>query len=147
MSPAVPDMAIVAGMHRAGTSAIARGLAVLGFDLGPRLMSADVRMNARGFFEDVDIVALDDTAWQWITAGPRYIASVAHYDADMRLSPNISGAVEMTGLADDPLFPFPEASLGGCCGDRWRDLDPGLWGDRRDSDWGGADLHRGVVPE
>lgn len=61
MSAAVPGIAIVAGMHRAGTSAIARGLAVLGFDLGPRLMSADVRMNARGFFEDVDIVALDDT--------------------------------------------------------------------------------------
>lgn len=55
-----PDVAIVAGMHRAGTSAVARGLAVLGFDLGPRLMSADVRMNARGFFEDIDIVAQDD---------------------------------------------------------------------------------------
>lgn len=61
MSAAPPRIAVVAGMHRAGTSAIARGLAVLGFDLGPRLMSADVRMNARGFFEDVDIVALDDT--------------------------------------------------------------------------------------
>ena len=51
---------VVAGMHRAGTSAVARGLSALGLDLGPRLMSADVRMNARGFFEDMDIVAQDD---------------------------------------------------------------------------------------
>lgn len=55
-----PRVVFVAGMHRAGTSAVARGLAALGVDLGERLMSADVRQNARGFFEDVDVVALDD---------------------------------------------------------------------------------------
>lgn len=51
---------VVAGMHRAGTSVVARALQVLGLDLGDALMSADVRQNARGFFEDVEIVALDD---------------------------------------------------------------------------------------
>lgn len=51
---------VVAGMHRAGTSVIARGLQVLRLDLGDALMSADVRQNARGFFEDVDVVKLDD---------------------------------------------------------------------------------------
>jgi hypothetical protein len=51
---------VVAGMHRAGTSVVARGLQALGIDLGDRLMAADQRMNARGFFEDVDIVGLDD---------------------------------------------------------------------------------------
>jgi hypothetical protein len=51
---------VVAGMHRAGTSVVARGLQALGIDLGDALMSADVRMNARGFFEDMDIVKLDD---------------------------------------------------------------------------------------
>ena len=66
-----PALAIVAGMHRAGTSAVARALAVLGFDLGPRLMSADARMNARGFFEDIDIVAQDD-------------ALLAHFGADWK---------------------------------------------------------------
>ena len=55
-----PRVVVVAGVHRAGTSAIARSLAALRFDLGPRLMSADVRMNARGFFEDIDIVARND---------------------------------------------------------------------------------------
>ena len=51
---------VVAGMHRAGTSVIARGLQALGIDLGDRLMSADQRMNARGFFEDMDVVRQDD---------------------------------------------------------------------------------------
>jgi hypothetical protein len=60
-APAAPRrVVVVAGMHRAGTSVVARGLQALGIDLGDRLMSADVRMNARGFFEDVDIVELDD---------------------------------------------------------------------------------------
>ena len=35
-------------------------LQALGIDLGDALMSADLRMNARGFFEDIDIVKLDD---------------------------------------------------------------------------------------
>ncbi len=55
-----PRVIVVAGMHRAGTSVIARALQALGFPLGDALMSADVRQNARGFFEDVDIVRLDD---------------------------------------------------------------------------------------
>ena len=57
-----PGIAIVAGMHRAGTSAIARGLAVLGFDLGPRLMSADVRMNARGQWHGICTSKASSTA-------------------------------------------------------------------------------------
>ena len=51
---------VVAGMHRAGTSVVARALQALGVNLGERLMSADQRMNARGFFEDVDLVRIDD---------------------------------------------------------------------------------------
>ena len=51
---------VVAGMHRAGTSVVARGLQALGIELGDRLMSADQRMNARGFFEDMDIVGQND---------------------------------------------------------------------------------------
>ena len=51
---------VVAGMHRAGTSVVARALQALGINLGERLMSADQRMNARGFFEDVDLVRIDD---------------------------------------------------------------------------------------
>jgi hypothetical protein len=47
---------IVIGMARSGTSAIARGLKALGIDLGDRLIAADQAWNAKGFFEDTDIV-------------------------------------------------------------------------------------------
>lgn len=70
----------VAGMHRAGTSAVARGLAALGLDLGPRLMSADPRMNARGFFEDVDVVALDDALLAAEGADWKSVALLADVD-------------------------------------------------------------------
>ena len=71
---ATPGVIVVAGMHRAGTSAVARGLAALGVDLGDRLMSADVRMNARGFFEDVDVVAIDDAVLAALAADWKSVA-------------------------------------------------------------------------
>ena len=80
-SPA-PRVVVVAGMHRAGTSAVARGLAALGVDLGDRLMSADVRMNARGFFEDVDVVALDDALLAAHGADWKSVATLADVDWD-----------------------------------------------------------------
>ncbi len=46
---------VVLGMHRAGTSAIARSLHVLGVHLGNRLMPPVAGVNDRGFWEDLDI--------------------------------------------------------------------------------------------
>ncbi len=76
------EIAVVAGMHRAGTSTVARALAVLGFDLGPRLMSADERMNARGFFEDIDIVAQDDALLDRLGADWKSVALLAAADLE-----------------------------------------------------------------
>jgi len=50
---------VVLGMHRCGTSAITRGLHVLGVDLGNRLMPLDSGNNDKGFWEDIDINALN----------------------------------------------------------------------------------------
>jgi hypothetical protein len=50
---------VVLGMHRSGTSVIARGLQVLGVELGNRLMPASEGNNSKGFWEDVDINALN----------------------------------------------------------------------------------------
>ena len=47
---------VVIGMARSGTSAIARGLKALGVDLGDHLIPPDQAWNAKGFFEDTDIV-------------------------------------------------------------------------------------------
>ena len=46
-------------MHRAGTSAITRGLEVLGVSLGNNLMPAAEHVNPKGFFEDLDVNALN----------------------------------------------------------------------------------------
>ncbi|MCC6193137.1 MAG: hypothetical protein IT518_01605 [Burkholderiales bacterium] len=71
---------VVAGMHRAGTSVVARGLQALGVDLGDRLMAADPRMNERGFFEDEDIVGLDDALLAAVDADWKNCALLADVD-------------------------------------------------------------------
>ena len=50
---------VVLGMHRSGTSAVTRGLTVLGVELGDRLMPPKENINDRGFFEDIDINAIN----------------------------------------------------------------------------------------
>ena len=53
-------MILILGMHRGGTSALARGVAALGAGFGERLMQAVPDQNARGFWEDLDVVSIDD---------------------------------------------------------------------------------------
>ena len=55
----VPQLIVVLGMHRSGTSALARGLRTLGVDLGDRLQPAKEGVNDKGFWEDIDFVALN----------------------------------------------------------------------------------------
>ncbi len=50
---------LVVGMHRSGTSAITRGLEVLGVSLGDTLMPA-ADENAKGFWEDMDVVRINE---------------------------------------------------------------------------------------
>jgi hypothetical protein len=50
---------VVLGMHRSGTSAVARGLAALGVYLGDDFLDAQPE-NPTGYWEDRHVVALDD---------------------------------------------------------------------------------------
>lgn len=50
---------VVLGMHRSGTSAITRSLAVLGIRLGDRLLPPVEGDNDKGFWEDIDLHSLD----------------------------------------------------------------------------------------
>ncbi|MDK1400038.1 sulfotransferase family protein [Pseudomonas protegens] len=54
------QLIVVLGMHRSGTSAITRGLQVLGVALGDNLMPAIEGNNAKGFWEDLDIVNFNE---------------------------------------------------------------------------------------
>jgi hypothetical protein len=47
-------------MHRGGTSALSRGLKALGVSLGDNLMPPASEINERGFWEDVDLVRLNE---------------------------------------------------------------------------------------
>ncbi len=51
---------LVLGMHRSGTSALTRGLEVLGIDLGRNLKEAVAGDNDKGFFEDATLSEVND---------------------------------------------------------------------------------------
>ncbi len=51
---------VVLGMHRSGTSALARALQALNVDLGEKLYAGIPNNNEKGFYEDVDVNRLDN---------------------------------------------------------------------------------------
>jgi hypothetical protein len=60
-TPAPPDVVCVLGMHRSGTSAVARTLDILGVDFGPREQLFPARAdNPGGFFEHKGLVEVND---------------------------------------------------------------------------------------
>lgn len=66
---------VVLGMHRSGTSAVTRGLEVIGADLGSNTHEAMPNVNDKGFFEDNDIVAINEEilktlSYEWHTLTP-----------------------------------------------------------------------------
>lgn len=66
---------VVLGMHRSGTSALTRGLQVLGVNLGDHLMPAASGNNEKGFWEDIDVNELNNEllralGYDWHTLTP-----------------------------------------------------------------------------
>ena len=61
MSGRQPVMLLfVVGMHRSGTSALCAALQAAGFSFGDTLLAAQAGVNEEGFWEDADVVALND---------------------------------------------------------------------------------------
>jgi len=50
----------VVGMHRSGTSALCAALHAAGFSFGDKLLAAQAGVNEEGFWEDAEVVALND---------------------------------------------------------------------------------------
>jgi len=68
-------LVVVLGVHRSGTSAITSGLKVIGADFGSNLQSAMPGVNEKGFFEDNDIVSINEEilrvlSHEWHTLSP-----------------------------------------------------------------------------
>ena len=70
-------LVIVLGMHRGGTSLVTRALGVLGIDLGNNLMpgAAD---NTKGFWEDLDVVAVNEAVLQALGSRWDSLAPIRH---------------------------------------------------------------------
>lgn len=66
---------VVVGAGRSGTSTIARGLQMLGVDLGTRLRRASWR-NPRGFFEDEELLAISRRLRSQLGLGPKSVGLV-----------------------------------------------------------------------
>ncbi|MCR5564144.1 MAG: glycosyl transferase family 1 [Desulfovibrio sp.] len=86
-------LVLVLGMHRSGTSALTRGLRVLGADLGEGALGTSY--NPRGLFEDVQMVRMDDALLA--DAGLNWKSLAA--PAPDRLSELAQGSAGMQALA------------------------------------------------
>ncbi|CAD9218336.1 conserved hypothetical protein [Burkholderia cenocepacia] len=78
---------VVLGSPRSGTSATTRGLRALGVELGERLMEANAHVNAKGFWEDVDLHAINlelerEVGGDWDALGPMRVDEVARGKRD-----------------------------------------------------------------
>ncbi len=73
---------VVLGMHRSGTSAITRGLQVLGASLGERLMPAIEGINDKGFFEDIEINAFNIELLSVIKSDWFYLSPVKEFQLE-----------------------------------------------------------------
>ncbi len=74
---------IVLGMHRSGTSAITRGLSVMGVELGSRLLPPVQGNNDKGFWEDIDIYDFDNEVLMALGQGWSSLTPID--DADIAL--------------------------------------------------------------
>jgi hypothetical protein len=55
-----PRVYLIVGMHRSGTSSVGRLMEAVGFDFGDNLLEGIDSINDRGFWEDRDVVALNE---------------------------------------------------------------------------------------
>lgn len=74
-APDVATLIVVLGMHRGGTSVVVRAMETMGARLGDRLGAPVAGENDKGFFEDLDIVSLNEAVLaaagsSWHTLAP-----------------------------------------------------------------------------
>ena len=112
--PSPQRLIVVLGMHRSGTSAMTRGLQVMGVDLGDRLKPPAEGNNAKGFWEDVDLNALNIEMLQIIDSNWCHVAENQKYYIDiLRKKGYFFRAVELLRqkLSNAPIFAFKDPRL------------------------------------
>lgn len=102
---------VVLGMHRSGTSAITRGLQALGVELGDRLMPPVEYDNAKGYWEDVDLNALNIEILSVLGSDWHHLAPIKPGDVEiLRNKGYFLRAVELLRqkTSDTPTFGFKD---------------------------------------
>jgi hypothetical protein len=79
---AIKRLIVVLGMHRSGTSAVTRGLQVMGVGLGDRMMPA-MPDNVKGFWEDIDLNALNMEMLSALESDWHHLAPIEPDDVDV----------------------------------------------------------------
>lgn len=74
---------VVLGMHRSGTSAITRGLQVLGVGLGDKMLPAVEGNNSKGFWEDADLNALNIEMLSALNKDWHHLVAINQQDVDV----------------------------------------------------------------
>ena len=101
---------VVLGMHRSGTSVIARGLKVLGAHLGNNLDAAGID-NPKGYWEDLDINALNVEMLNFLKNDWHFLTPIQSEDVDtLHRNGYFLRAVEMLRkkMAQAPIFGFKD---------------------------------------
>ncbi len=110
-SPCERRLIVVLGMHRSGTSAITRGLEVLGVKLGEHLIPGLEGNNRKGFYEDWDIVSLNDDMLKACNRSWRSIESITEDEVDRLCDQGyLARAVELLRgkISDNGRFGFKD---------------------------------------
>lgn len=105
------ELLLITGMHRSGTSAIAASAPALGFSLGDHLMPGNAS-NPLGHFEDLDVVAINDSLLQrfgftWRTIRHADI-TLTRPDASLRDLQERARNLMRRRLAENPRFAFKD---------------------------------------
>ncbi len=104
-------LVVVLGMHRSGTSAITRGLQVMGVELGDRFMPPKEGNNDKGFWEDIDLNALNQEMQTALGSDWHHLAQIESGDvAFLRKNGYLLRAVELLRekAGDAPVFGFKD---------------------------------------
>ncbi len=108
------ELAVVLGMHRSGTSLLARSLKVFGADLGDRLLNRCDTFNEKGYWEDRDVLQLNIAALAELGKSWNAVEPISAQDVD-RLYDRGFGkqALEVlkAGCANRPLFAVKEPRI------------------------------------
>jgi hypothetical protein len=102
---------VVLGMHRSGTSAMTRALQAMGVELGSRLMPPVEGVNDKGFWEDLDLNALNIEMLGALNRDWHYLAPVAENSVELLCGKGfLSKAEELLRLkiGQSPVFGFKD---------------------------------------